>query len=223
MGRMDRSSLAERACTLRFQRSCRAARLGPAGSIHSIHAPRTPRPVEGVLGKRRAGIACTFQQYGSVFRFRYPGWRGSGSLRPAGTTFNLRIGRCRRGCGYLDALLSIPFRALLAGLLREGPVDVRTSRCPLSSRTGHDCDRHSRIVGLFFAPRDPPRPAASTSDARASQQSTGKVRKTGASGANRSLCPSSAGVQIRLGQRFSGASTIAQASPCARPPRAAWQ
>ena len=137
--------------------------------------------------------------------------------------FDLRIGRCRRGCGYLAALLSIPFRALLAGLLREGTVDLRTSRRPSSSRTGYDSDRYTRVAGILFAPRYSSRPAASASDARAPQQSAGKVRKSGASRTDRGLCPASAGVQIRVQRRFRGISASAQASPCARPSRATGQ
>ena len=49
---------------------------------------------------------------------------------------------------------------------------------------------------------------------------SGKVR---ASRTNRGLCPSSAGVQIRVRRRFRGIATIAQASPCARPSCATWQ
>ena len=104
--------------------------------------------------------------------------------------------------GYPAALLSIPFRALLAGLLREGTADACTSRRPLSSRTGHDSDRYTGVAGILPAPRDASGPAASTSDARAPQQSPGKIRKGGASGTNRSLRPSSAGVQFFRRQRF---------------------
>jgi hypothetical protein len=64
---------------------------------------------------------------------------------------------------------SIPFRALLAGLLREGPIDIRTSRRSLSSRTRHHCDRYTRIVGIPFASCGSSRLAASASDARAPQ------------------------------------------------------